>query len=68
MEQELQAPGLPGQEAAKKFILNLYPRNCRSSTLRAYWGTMQMFLTFLHRTSRTHLEALTREDLRKDKK
>ena len=63
MEQELQAHGLPGQEAAKEFILHLYRRNCRSSTLRAYFGTIQMFLTFLHRTGRAHLEALTREDL-----
>jgi integrase/recombinase XerD len=63
MEQELQALGLPGQEAAKEFILHLYRRNCRSSTLRAYFGTIQMFLTFLHRTGRTYLEALTREDL-----
>jgi site-specific recombinase XerD len=55
--------GLPGQEAAKEFILQLYRRNCRSNTLRAYFGTIQMFLTFLHRIGRTHLEALSREDL-----
>ena len=63
MEQELQAPGLPGQEAAKEFILHLYRRNCRSSTLRAYFGIITMFLTFLHHTGRAYVEALTREDL-----
>jgi site-specific recombinase XerD len=63
MEQEFQANGLPGQETGKEFILHLYRRNCRSSTLRAYFGIIKMFLTFLHRTSRTHLEALTQEDL-----
>jgi site-specific recombinase XerD len=63
MEQELQANGLPGQEAAKEFILHLYRRNCRSSTLRAYFGIITMFLTFLHHTGRAYVEALTREDL-----
>ncbi len=63
MEQELQANGLPGQEAAKEFILHLYRRNCRSNTLRAYFGIITMFLTFLHHTGRAYVEALTREDL-----
>jgi integrase/recombinase XerD len=63
MEQELRAHGLPGQEAAKEFILHLYRRNCRSSTLRAYFGIITMFLTFLHHTGRAYVEALTREDL-----
>jgi hypothetical protein len=63
MEQELLASGLPGQEAAKEFILHLYRRNCRSNTLRAYFGTIQMFLTFLHHAGRACVEALTREDL-----
>ena len=63
IEQELPASGLPGQEALKEFILQLYRRNCRSNTLWAYFGTIHMFLTFLHRIGRTHLKALTREDL-----
>lgn len=63
MEEELLVSGLPGQEAVKEFILHLYRRNCRSNTLRAYFGTIQMFLTFLHRLGRAHLEALSREDL-----
>jgi integrase/recombinase XerD len=63
MGDELQANGLPGQEAAKEFILHLYRRNCRSSTLRAYFGTIHMFLSFLHHTGKAYVEALTREDL-----
>jgi integrase/recombinase XerD len=63
MEQEQLVSGLPGQEALKEFILHLYRRNCRSNTLRAYFGTIQMFLTFLHRLGRANLEALNREDL-----
>src|SRR5665647_1980702 len=63
MEQEFQANGLPGQEAAKEFILHLYRRNCQSSTLRAYFGIITMFLSFLHHTGRAYVEALTREDL-----
>ena len=63
MEEEFLSSGLPGQETIKEFILHLYRRNCRSNTLRAYYGTLQMFLTFLHRSGRTHLEALSREDL-----
>jgi integrase/recombinase XerD len=63
MEEELQVSGLPGQEAVKEIILHLYRRNCRSNTLRSYYGTIQMFLTFLDRSGRTHLEALSREDL-----
>jgi hypothetical protein len=63
MEEELLVSGLPGQEAVKEFILQLYRRNCRSNTLRAYFGTLQMFLTFLRRIGKTHLGALSREDL-----
>jgi integrase/recombinase XerD len=63
MEEEILVSGLPGHEAVKEFILHLYRRNCRSSTLRAYFGTMQMFLTFLHRIGRAHLEVLSRVDL-----
>ena len=63
MEEELLVSGLPGQEAVKEFILHLYRRNCRSNTLRSYFGTIQMFLTFLHRIGRTHLEVLSRKDL-----
>jgi integrase/recombinase XerD len=63
MEEDLLVSGLPGQAAVKEFILHLYRRNCRSNTLRSYYGTIQMFLTFLHRSGRTHLEALCREDL-----
>ena len=63
MEEELLVSGLPGQEAVKEFILHLYRRNCRSNTLRAYFGTLQIFLTFLHRIGRAHLEFLSREDL-----
>jgi integrase/recombinase XerD len=63
MEEEVQVSGLPGQEAVKEFILHLYRRNCRSNTLRSYFGTIQMFLTFLHRIGRTHLEVLSRKDL-----
>jgi integrase/recombinase XerD len=63
MEEELLVSELPGQAAVKEFILHLYRRNCRSNTLRSYFGTIQMFLTFLHRIGRTHLEVLSRKDL-----
>lgn len=61
--QQLQASGLPGQEQAQTFMLDLYRRNCRPSTLRAYSGAIQLFLTFLRHTGKVHLEALTRWDL-----
>lgn len=63
MEIELLFSGLPGREAVKDFILHLHRRNCRSSTLRAYFETIQRFLSFLQRTGKEHLEALSREDL-----
>jgi integrase/recombinase XerD len=61
--QQLQASGLPGQEQAQTFMLDLYRRNCRPNTLRAYSGAIQFFLTFLRRTGKVHLEALARKDL-----
>lgn len=63
MEIELLFSGLPGREAVKDFILHLHRRNCRSSTLRAYFETIQRFLSFLQRTGKEHLETLSREDL-----
>ena len=48
--QQLQASGLPGQEQAQTFMLDLYCRNCRPNTLRAYSGAIQLFLTFLRHT------------------
>jgi site-specific recombinase XerD len=63
MEIELLFSGLPGREAVKDFILHLHRRNCRSSTLRAYFETIQRFLSFLQRIGKEHLEALSREDL-----
>jgi len=59
MEIELLFSGLPGREAVKDFILHLHRRNCRSSTLRAYLETIQRFLSFLQRTGKEQLEALT---------
>jgi hypothetical protein len=38
MEPELQAHGLPGQEAAKEFILHLCRRSCRSCALLSLSG------------------------------
>ena len=61
--QQLQASGLPGQEQAQTFMLDLYRRNCRPNTLRANSGAIRFFLTFLRHTGKVHLEALNREDL-----
>jgi integrase/recombinase XerD len=61
--QHLQASGLPGQEQAQTFLVQLYRRNCRPNTLRAYAGAIRLFLTFLRHKGKAHLEALTREDL-----
>ena len=55
--------GLFGRPYVKDFLYDLKRRNCRPNTLRSYFTTLTVFLSYLKERGRTYLETITREDL-----
>jgi integrase/recombinase XerD len=62
--QQLVKKELFGRPYIQDFLCDQKRRNCRPSTLRSYFTTLAIFLSFLKRQrGRTSLETITREDL-----
>jgi integrase/recombinase XerD len=55
--------GLFGRPYVKDFLYDLKRRNCRPNTLRSYFTTLTVFLSYLKERGRTYLETITRDDL-----
>jgi integrase/recombinase XerD len=55
--------GLFGGPYLKEYLDDRKRRNCRPSTLRGYFTTLTVFLSFLKERGRTSLDTITREDL-----
>jgi integrase/recombinase XerD len=55
--------GLFGGPYLKEYLDDRKRRNCRPSTLRGYFTTLTVFLSFLKERGRTSLDAISREDL-----
>jgi integrase/recombinase XerD len=55
--------GLFGRPYVKDFLYDLKRRNCRPNTLRSYFTTLTVFLSYLKEKGRTYLETITRDDL-----
>jgi integrase/recombinase XerD len=55
--------GLFGRPYVKDFLHDLKRRNCRPNTLRSYFTTLTVFLSYLKERGRTYLETITRDDL-----
>jgi integrase/recombinase XerD len=55
--------GLFGGPYLKEYLDDRKRRNCRPNTLRGYFTTLTVFLSYLKERGRTSLDTITREDL-----
>ncbi len=57
------AQKLVGKCYVEQYLRDQYRRNCRPNTLRLSATSLILFLSFLHRLGKTHLEQLQRQDI-----
>lgn len=60
---QLAEKGLFGGPYVQDYLYDLKRRNCRPNTIRSYFTTLMVFLSFLKEKGRTYLETITRDDL-----
>jgi integrase/recombinase XerD len=61
--QKLQEKEIPGKEYLKDYLLDQHRRHCRPNTLRSTLTSIDIFLSFVKASGKSHLEEITREDL-----
>ena len=61
--QKLQEKEIPGKEYLKEYLLDQHRRHCRPNTLRSTLTSIDIFLSFVKASGKSHLEEITREDL-----
>ncbi len=54
---------LVGKCYVEQYLRDQYRRNCRPNTLRLAATSLTLFLTFLHKLGKTHLEQMQRQDI-----
>jgi len=54
---------VPCKEHAAKYLRHMYRRNCKPNTIRGAYTAILLFLLFLKRSGKTHLEQITRIEL-----
>jgi integrase/recombinase XerD len=60
---QLAAKGLFGRPYVQDYLYDQKRRNCRPNTIRSYFTTLMVFLSYLKERDRVSLETTTREDL-----
>ena len=60
---QLDEKGLFGRPYVQDYLYDLKRRNCRPNTIRSYFTTLMLFLSYLKKRDRISLETTTREDL-----
>ena len=60
---QLVKKGLAGRPYVEDYLYDRKRRNCRLNTLRGYFTTLTVFLSYLKDRGRTSLETVTRDDL-----
>ena len=60
---QLDGKGLFGGPYIKEYLDDRKRRNCRPNTLRGYFTTLTVFLSYLKERGRTSLDTITRDDL-----
>ncbi len=60
---QLVKKGLFGRPYVKDYLYDLKRRNCRPNTIRSYFATLTVFLSYLKEQGRTYLETITRDDV-----
>jgi len=60
---QLEGKDLFGGPYLQEYLYDRKRRNCRPTTLRGYFTTLMVFLSYLKERGRTSLDSITREDL-----
>jgi integrase/recombinase XerD len=61
--EKLEQKQIPGKEYVKEYLKDQYRRNCKPNTLRSTFTNLDIFLSFVEASGKSHLEEITREDL-----
>jgi len=61
--QKLQGKEIPGKEYVEEYLRDQHRRHCRPNTLRSTLTSIDIFLSFVRASGKSHLEEITREDL-----
>ena len=61
--EKLEQKEIPGKEYAQEYLRDQYRRNCKPNTLRSTFTNLDIFLSFVKASGKSHLEEITREDL-----
>ena len=60
---KLEHKGILGKEYVEAYLRDQYRRNCKANTLRGTFTNLDIFLSFVKASGKSHLEEITREDL-----
>lgn len=60
---KLSRNALVGQEHVEHYLISLHRRNCRPNTIRTNFEAIFLFLKFLKKIGKAHLESISRDDL-----
>jgi len=61
--EKLERQEIPGKGYVEEYLRDQYRRNCRPNTLRSTFTNLDIFLSFVKASGKSHLEEITREDL-----
>ncbi len=61
--EKLEQKEIPGKEHVEAYLLDQYRRNCKSNTLQNTFDNLDIFLSFVKTSGKSHLEEITRADL-----
>jgi integrase/recombinase XerD len=61
--EKLEQKEIPGKEYVQEYLRDQYRRNCKPNTLRSTFTNLDIFLSFVKVSGKSHLEEITREDL-----
>ncbi len=61
--EKLEQKEIPGKRHLEEYLRDQYRRNCKPNTLRSTFTNLDIFLSFVKASGKSHLEEITREDL-----
>lgn len=61
--EKLEQKEIPGKEHFEAYLWDRYRRNCKPNTLLSTFTSLDIFLSFVKASGKSHLEEITREDL-----
>ena len=61
--EKLEHKEVPGKDYVEAYLRDQYRRNCKANTLRSTFTNLDIFLSFVKASGKSHLEEITREDL-----